>query len=295
MSNPGLTPEWASITLDSHQKGFADECAICFSEIGHDFRVADLAVKADDYDDVASAGTVESEDYASCAGRPATFLAQPCDGAAAKGACSQDLPSSLQEAAAAEAEDIVQAGAMSSGAESPACGSPVNEAADLRKQAPAGLPPPAAAFASELRTEVAPDARDGGAAAVRLDDGRHPDAIAEELLKQPAHMCSREQLDFLYKTCRCVHPHRVRVRCPCCYCGGARVRGAVCRYREEAMRRGVAYASCGHAFHPICLLEYEKHAGQRAGNDSAIKCPLCRQPYTVKHFIPDENLRSLCL
>jgi hypothetical protein len=60
------------------------------------------------------------------------------------------------------------------------------------------------------------------------------------------------------------------------------------------MRRGVAYASCGHAFHPICLLEYEKHAGQRA-SDTAMKCPLCRQPYTVKHFVPDDNLRSLCL
>jgi hypothetical protein len=67
------------------------------------------------------------------------------------------------------------------------------------------------------------------------------------------------------------------------------------RYREHAMRRGVAYASCGHAFHPLCLLEYEKHAGQRGGGDSAMKCPLCRQPYTVKHFIPDDNLRSLCL
>ena len=69
---------------------------------------------------------------------------------------------------------------------------------------------------------------------------------------------------------------------------------AECRYREEAMRRGVAYASCGHAFHPICLLEYEKHAGQRM-SDNAMKCPLCRQPYTVKHFIPDDSLRSLCL
>ena len=60
------------------------------------------------------------------------------------------------------------------------------------------------------------------------------------------------------------------------------------------MRRGVAYASCGHAFHPICLLEYEKHAGNRTA-DNTMKCPLCRQPYTVKHFIPDDNLRSLCL
>lgn len=60
------------------------------------------------------------------------------------------------------------------------------------------------------------------------------------------------------------------------------------------MRRGVAYASCGHAFHPICLLEYEKHAGQRT-SENAMKCPLCRQPYTVKHFVPDDNLRSLCL
>lgn len=60
------------------------------------------------------------------------------------------------------------------------------------------------------------------------------------------------------------------------------------------MNQGVAYASCGHAFHPICLLEYEKHAGHRSA-DSPTKCPLCRQPYHVKHFIPDDNLRSLCL
>lgn len=68
-----------------------------------------------------------------------------------------------------------------------------------------------------------------------------------------------------------------------------------CRYKEEAIRHGVAYASCGHAFHPICLLEYEKHASQRAGSDQGIKCPLCRQTYEVRHFIPDDNLRSLCL
>lgn len=60
------------------------------------------------------------------------------------------------------------------------------------------------------------------------------------------------------------------------------------------MRHGIAYASCGHAFHPLCLLEYEKHAGQRV-TEAVMKCPLCRQPYTVRHFIPDDNLRSLCL
>lgn len=66
-----------------------------------------------------------------------------------------------------------------------------------------------------------------------------------------------------------------------------------CRYREHAMTRGVAYVSCGHAFHPLCLLEYEKHAQQHA--EATSKCPLCRQQYSVRHFIPDDNLRSLCL
>lgn len=59
------------------------------------------------------------------------------------------------------------------------------------------------------------------------------------------------------------------------------------------MTRGVAYVSCGHAFHPLCLLEYEKHAQQHA--EATSKCPLCRQQYSVRHFIPDDNLRSLCL
>jgi hypothetical protein len=60
------------------------------------------------------------------------------------------------------------------------------------------------------------------------------------------------------------------------------------------MTQGVAYASCSHAFHPLCLLENEKLASQH-NPDYVLKCPLCRQEYTVRHFIPDANLRSLCL
>ena len=60
------------------------------------------------------------------------------------------------------------------------------------------------------------------------------------------------------------------------------------------MTDGVAYASCSHAFHPLCLLENEKLASQQ-GPDFVLKCPLCRQEYTTRHFIPDANLRSLCL
>ena len=56
----------------------------------------------------------------------------------------------------------------------------------------------------------------------------------------------------------------------------------------------MAYASCSHAFHPLCLLENEKLAAQQ-GPDYVLKCPLCRQEYTTRHFIPDTNLRSLCL
>lgn len=68
----------------------------------------------------------------------------------------------------------------------------------------------------------------------------------------------------------------------------------LCRYRELAITDGVAYASCSHAFHPLCLLENEKLASQQ-GPDYVLKCPLCRQEYTTRHFIPDANLRSLCL
>lgn len=69
---------------------------------------------------------------------------------------------------------------------------------------------------------------------------------------------------------------------------------SLCRYRELAITEGVAYASCSHAFHPLCLLENEKLASQQ-GADYVLKCPLCRQEYTTRHFIPDANLRSLCL
>lgn len=63
MSNPGLTPEWAKVILDCHRKRFVDECAICFSEISHNFRLHDAAVAAagDTADDVVSCGTSESE------------------------------------------------------------------------------------------------------------------------------------------------------------------------------------------------------------------------------------------
>jgi hypothetical protein len=271
MSNPGLTPEWASIVLDSHQKIFANECAICFSDISHEFGTTNLDVKADEFDDVASAGTMESDDYAPC--RPATFIAHTCDtppNAALKGELSEELPQDALQGPGA-AEDMVRVGPMSSGAASPTCSSPANVAGALDKCVTPSQECFGATVANELKAEMVADDRDvmpDIETPIRLDRNRQPDAIAEDILNQHSHLCTREQLDFLYKTCR---------------------------YREEAMRKGVAYASCGHAFHPICLLEYEKHAGQRSGNEGAIKCPLCRQPYTVKHFIPDENLRSLCL
>lgn len=62
MSNPGLTPEWAKVILDCHRKRFVDECAICFSEILHNFRLHDtVAAGGDTADDVVSCGTSESE------------------------------------------------------------------------------------------------------------------------------------------------------------------------------------------------------------------------------------------
>lgn len=47
-------------------------------------------------------------------------------------------------------------------------------------------------------------------------EGRHPDTIAEELMARPADSCTKEQLEFLYKTlryapllpCPVAHAHR---------------------------------------------------------------------------------------
>ena len=67
MSNPGLTPEWAKIILDSHQKRFVDECPICLNDLCHNFQASDLSAShplpgGAVADDVASCGTVEYED-----------------------------------------------------------------------------------------------------------------------------------------------------------------------------------------------------------------------------------------
>jgi hypothetical protein len=67
MSNPGLTPEWAKIILDSHQKDFVGECPICLGELCHNFQASDFSSNPPLHaggiaDDVASCGTVESED-----------------------------------------------------------------------------------------------------------------------------------------------------------------------------------------------------------------------------------------
>lgn len=207
MSNPGLTPEWASIILDSHQKNFADECAICFSEIGHDFRVAELAVKADDHDDVASAGTAESDDFA----REAIIVGQPgglqdasefnndklgaCDPNAAPLGNSSAGPSS-------GVFDMVQPGP---GTASPAdsCGSPRIESAGPSRRAPplnGG-----SSSAGNAGDGVLADERNGadGESLVQLEDGRSPDAHAEDIMSQPSNHCTKEQLELLYKTCRC--------------------------------------------------------------------------------------------
>jgi hypothetical protein len=216
MSNPGLTPEWASITLDSHQKNFADECAICFSEIAHDFRVAELNVKAEDFDDVASAGTAESDDFASCA-RPATYVAAACEHGldhTSKMGISNDLSVPLPDIqGSGDVYDIVHGCGTSSAAESTGCASPVHteppprEAPQMRRST---QPLVGHELRTELRTDVAGDDRDAhdGESIIRLDDGRHPDFIADDIMNQPANLCTKEHLEFLYKTCRCVSCHQ---------------------------------------------------------------------------------------
>ena len=203
MSNPGLTPEWASIILDSHQKNFADECAICFSEIGHDFRMAELNVRAEEFDDVASAGTAESDDFAACA-RPVTYAAHVPVAAldpklnddcrkhdAALAAPFADVPSPGDGGF-----DIVHGCGTSSPAES--CGSAGLDAGPAARQPPCDS-------GGEGRTDVLADEREGGdvKSTVYIDDGRHPDVVAEEILTQLSNLCTKDQLEFLYKTCRC--------------------------------------------------------------------------------------------
>ena len=216
MSNPGLTPEWASIILDSHQKNFADECAICFSEIGHDFRTAELHVRAEEFDDVASAGTAESDDFAACA-RPATYSAHVPD-AALDPKLNDDCREHDAALAAPYADarspgdggfDIVHGYGTISPADS--CGSAGLDAGSAARQPPC-------ASGDDGRADVFADERNGGNAesAVRIDDGRHPDAVAEEIMMQPSNLCTKEQLEFLYRTCRCAAAF-----CVCrCWCLG---------------------------------------------------------------------------
>lgn len=176
-TEPGLIPKWANTVLDSHQKHFADECAICFSEIQHDFRVPELCVKAEECDDVASAGTVESDDFAACS-RPAMFVATSDQKPAAE-PLNEDY-----------GYDTVGGLPMGSPARSDGSGG-------CPRDGKAGTPVP---------PDVVADDRDNGdgESLVRIDDGRSPDIIAEEIMKQPPHLCTKEQLELLYKTCRCV-------------------------------------------------------------------------------------------
>lgn len=202
MSNPGLTAEWASIVLDSHQKHFADECAICFSEIHHDFRIADLNVRAEEQDDVASAGTVESDDFATCS-RPANYVAQDIN-SAASGLLANKVPDSYTGLGTVSANGLEQGGldlmhVCGSSSPTESCGS-----FDRPEGAGSVRMTQTAAPMGNMRTSGMPEPRQASGSLVHLDEGCHPDLLADSIMKQPVTACTKEQLDFLYKTCRCV-------------------------------------------------------------------------------------------
>lgn len=88
-----------------------------------------------------------------------------------------------------------------------AAGTPVSAAAAAA--AAAALQQQFAATCDPAAATVLEDGSDGEAAeaqVVRLDDGRHPDTIADDIMKQRQQACSESQLQFLYKTCRCISP-----------------------------------------------------------------------------------------
>jgi hypothetical protein len=211
MSNPGLTPQWANIILDSHQKNFADECAICFSEIKHSFSPADLAVKADGVeDDVASCGTDESDDYGvtgagSGAGRIATFVGRPCKDERAGGVCAGAPEEDRGRGLSGPLLDGASSAPESFGPTTPCAGD--GDGSDL-PPAPLGGGGDFDAYDAALGGAViaeepaAREAGDAGETVIALD-GRHPDMIAEDIMTQPAQHSTKEQLELLYKTCRC--------------------------------------------------------------------------------------------
>jgi hypothetical protein len=188
--------------LDSHQKKFADECAICFSEILHNFRVPDLAIKQDIPDDVASCGTAESDDsehgqMGFPRDEPPVFT--PEQGTLRTGDGLGD----------GDGYDIVHGCGMSSAAESCGATTPRGGADDkVTNPGPSQAPVQALEQFEECEPVVLEDAPERDAdleSAIRVDDGRHPDVIADEIMLQPPHLCNKEQLEFLYKTCRWLH------------------------------------------------------------------------------------------
>ena len=51
LRTPGLDPTWAHLIVDSHSKGLADECAICFSEINNSFRPKEAITREEEVHD----------------------------------------------------------------------------------------------------------------------------------------------------------------------------------------------------------------------------------------------------
>lgn len=85
-----------------------------------------------------------------------------------------------------------------------AAGTPMSAAAAAA--AAVALQQQLAAACDPATAAVLEDGSDGDAVeahVVRLDDGRHPDTIADDIMSQPQNACSESQLQFLYKTCRC--------------------------------------------------------------------------------------------
>ena len=202
MSSPGLTPEWATIILDSHQKNFADECAICFSEINHDFRIAHLSDKTEELDDVASAGTAESEDFAVC-GRhnavPSQALVNEEFDASTNPSCAGVSTSHSDATTLPRYYDAMQGGGLLSPAES--CISPHAEhATHSEHEGP---------HADDCVDKVQSSSQPTPGSCLQLDAKRHPDELADDIMAQAPGQCNKEQLEFLYRTCRYVAYCRV--------------------------------------------------------------------------------------
>lgn len=93
---------------------------------------------------------------------------------------------------------------VASGGGGSAAGTPVSAAAAaaaaaaLQQQLVDACDPATPAVLEDGSDGDAPEAQ-----VVRLDDGRHPDTIADDIMAQPQRACLESQLQFLYKTCRC--------------------------------------------------------------------------------------------